>query len=118
MPSVAASYIARSCRWGKWDGHSHNGSTAGLWTCVLLLSGDPARDCLETYQVPVTHAVMCKLAVLVFCVACLLVTSSDETLMYKVTVHHLRSSCCAALSLLMHRGTLYADPLPCSLVPS
>ena len=104
MPSVAASYIARSCRWSECNSHSHDGSTAGLWTCVFLLSGDPAQDCLETYQVPVTHVIMWKLAALVICAACLVITSSDEPLMYKVSVHHLRSSCCAALSVLVHRG--------------
>ncbi len=87
MPDVAVSYIARPCRYSEWDGHSNSGSTAGLWTCVLLLSGDPARNCLDDYHMPVTHAIMWKLAALVICAACLVITSSDETLMYKVTVH-------------------------------
>ncbi|KAL0044335.1 hypothetical protein WJX82_000273 [Trebouxia sp. C0006] len=84
-------------RWSECNSHSHDGSTAGLWTCVFLLSGDPAQDCLETYQVPVTHVIMWKLAALVICAACLVITSSNEPLMYKASywLHLREGSVCA-----------------------
>ncbi|DBA66525.1 TPA: hypothetical protein ACH3X2_002297 [Trebouxia sp. C0005] len=87
MPYIAA----RSCRLVEGHGYRDSGSRLEMWTCILLLSGDPANNCLETFQVPATHAALWQLLFIVICVVCLFRTNSYETLVYKASQSALRN---------------------------
>ncbi|KAL0020397.1 hypothetical protein WJX79_006599 [Trebouxia sp. C0005] len=95
--SLAASLEATSSsnsvpeRLVEGHGYRDSGSRLEMWTCILLLSGDPANNCLETFQVPATHAALWQLLFIVICVVCLFRTNSYETLVYKASQSALRN---------------------------
>ncbi|DBB04455.1 TPA: hypothetical protein ACH3X1_012558 [Trebouxia sp. C0004] len=61
VTNTSSEVIDGTDRWSEWEGHSDSDSRSGLRTCILVLLGEPARDCFDIYHAPAMHAVLGQL---------------------------------------------------------